>query len=146
MSDIETVEIINDDNQETIILDDDTQTVDIDSTDTFSIQQEILPPVLVQQNIGLAGKSAYEVAVKNGFVGSEDDWLLTLKASYETPEDGVIEYSVNGDVTGIIVGDVTTSFNRNTEGDIISIEKESFIKEFIRDVDGRITGWSIIPK
>lgn len=146
MSDIETVEIINDDNQETIILDDDTQTVDIDSTDTFSIQQEILPPVLVQQNIGLAGKSAYEVAVKNGFVGSEDDWLLTLKASYETPEDGIIEYSVNGDVTGIIVGDVTTLFNRNTEGDIISIEKESFIKEFIRDVDGRITGWSIIPK
>ena len=28
---------------------------------------------------GVAGKSAYDIAVDNGFVGSETDWLASLK-------------------------------------------------------------------
>ncbi len=49
---------------------------------------------------GRDGKSAYEVAVANGFEGTEEEWLTSLKASsisygsiYEFPnigEDGVL--------------------------------------------------------
>lgn len=34
---------------------------------------------------GLNGKSAYEIAVANGYVGSEDDWLLSLKGRDGSP-------------------------------------------------------------
>lgn len=30
---------------------------------------------------GADGKSAYEIAVDNGFVGSEEDWLVSLKGT-----------------------------------------------------------------
>jgi hypothetical protein len=30
---------------------------------------------------GLPGKSAYQIAVDNGFIGSESDWLLSLQGS-----------------------------------------------------------------
>lgn len=33
---------------------------------------------------GQAGKSAYEIAVKNGFSGTEKQWLESLKADPET--------------------------------------------------------------
>lgn len=33
-----------------------------------------------------SGKSAYEIAVENGFQGSEEDWLLSLKG--EDGKDG----------------------------------------------------------
>lgn len=34
---------------------------------------------------GLNGKSAYEIAVANGYVGSEDEWLLSLKGRDGSP-------------------------------------------------------------
>lgn len=34
---------------------------------------------------GKDGLSAYEIAVKNGFEGSEQDWLNSLQATAETP-------------------------------------------------------------
>jgi hypothetical protein len=34
---------------------------------------------------GLNGKSAYEIAVANGYVGSEDEWLSSLKGDYGAP-------------------------------------------------------------
>ena len=41
--------------------------------------------------VGIPGKSAYEIAVKNGFTGTEQEWLDSLKARVrigtETPED-----------------------------------------------------------
>jgi hypothetical protein len=47
---------------------------------------EILPtpPILIEVNnnpIAIRGMSAYEVAVNEGFTGSEEEWLDTLKAS-----------------------------------------------------------------
>lgn len=35
---------------------------------------------------GEAGLSAYEIAVKNGFTGSEQDWLESLKAIFIPPD------------------------------------------------------------
>ena len=37
--------------------------------------------VVLQPNRGLTGKSAYEIAVQNGFVGTETQWLNSLKAT-----------------------------------------------------------------
>lgn len=40
------------------------------------------------------GKSAYEVAVQNGFVGTEAEWLASLKGDPgETPQRGVDYYT-----------------------------------------------------
>lgn len=51
------------------------------------------------------GLSAYEVAVKNGFVGSEAEWLESLKGADgndgHTPEKGV-DYFTKSDETEIV--------------------------------------------
>ena len=40
----------------------------------------------IKQEGGLGGKSAYEIAVDNGFTGTEKEWLLSLRG--ETPYIG----------------------------------------------------------
>ena len=37
----------------------------------------------IKQEGGLGGKSAYEIAIDNGFTGTEKEWLLSLRG--ETP-------------------------------------------------------------
>lgn len=39
---------------------------------------------------GTNGLSAYEIALKNGFVGTEQDWLLSLKGNDGDPGDGIV--------------------------------------------------------
>ena len=95
---------------------------------------------------GREGMSAYKIAVKNGFTGTEQEWLDSLQGSASPPQNGEISYDIEGLVDSITKGTQTTVFNRDEVGNIISIDKESYIKEFIRDQDGRITGWEIIYK
>ena len=95
---------------------------------------------------GRQGLSAYEIAIKNGFIGSEQDWLDSLQGDYVPPQNGFITYDSEGLVSFITKGDQTTVFNRDIDGTIISIDKGSYIKQFLRDVQGRITGWEIIYK
>jgi len=48
-------------------------------TSTFESRKWTLSALLAWLNAnGQAGKSAYQVAVDNGFVGTESDWLLSL--------------------------------------------------------------------
>lgn len=47
----------------------------------------------------LQGLSAYEIAVKNGFVGTEEEWLESLKATAEMENFATKEY-----VNEIILG------------------------------------------
>lgn len=54
---------------------------------------------------GYDGKSAYEVAVKNGFEGSETEWLASLKGSSgvyvgsgDMPEDSNVQIDPDGEV------------------------------------------------
>lgn len=35
---------------------------------------------------GINGKSAYELAVEHGFIGTEEQWLESLKATYDDTE------------------------------------------------------------
>jgi len=45
----------------------------------------ITTPVQIKGDTGETGLSAYELAVQNGFVGTEQEWLESLK--------GIIEWS-----------------------------------------------------
>ena len=38
-----------------------------------------ISPVAIKGNTGDNGLSAYEIAVRNGFVGNEQDWLNSLR-------------------------------------------------------------------
>ncbi|HFL2415210.1 TPA: BppU family phage baseplate upper protein [Clostridioides difficile] len=53
-------------------------------------------------DIGITGKSAYDVAIENGFKGTKDEWLLSLKGDEgDTPligENG--NWFINGEDTG----------------------------------------------
>lgn len=52
---------------------------------------------------GIKGKSAYEIALENGFSGSEQEWLESLKGI--TPHIGENNHWFVGDLdTGILAG------------------------------------------
>lgn len=57
--------------------------------------------------VGAPGKSAYEIAVDNGFVGSEEEWLASLQAS--VTEEGII--AALGFRPGKITVKTTTEWN-----------------------------------
>ena len=48
---------------------------------------------------GIPGKSAYEIAVEKGFLGSEDDWLVHLKEYMVSLEAGDVTVGSKPDVT-----------------------------------------------
>ena len=45
---------------------------------------------------GERGYSAYEIAVQNGFIGTEQHWLATLGTSSHFNEDSIIHTSTAG--------------------------------------------------
>ena len=50
-----------------------------DINDTYSSDE--IDEMINNISVGSAGKSAYQIAVDNGFVGTESEWLATLKGS-----------------------------------------------------------------
>jgi hypothetical protein len=96
---------------------------------------------------GGRGASAYEIAVNNGFQGTEQQWLDSLQGDASvTQQDGVINYDVQGRVESVVVGSITTTFSRTEDGSIESISKPTYDKVFIRDNEGVIVGWNVINK
>ena len=59
--------------------------------------------------VALTGLSAYQIAVKNGFIGTEEEWLASLKG-----EAGTLENLTKADVENVLTGDIT-SHNHDTE-------------------------------
>lgn len=64
--------------------------------DILTIEQEIYTITVEQAGAdGVAGKSAYEIAVDNGFSGSETDWLTALRgADGNDGNDGLSAYEI----------------------------------------------------
>lgn len=93
---------------------------------------------------GRDGESAYDIAVRNGFDGSEQEWLESLSGDYTAPEDGTVNYDSEGNVESLLIGDSLTEFERDSNGNIFRVYKPTHIQEFIRDTEGRITGWVIV--
>ena len=57
------------------------KTINIDIGDSILVGPE--GPQGIQGIQGPEGKSAYEVAVENGFIGTEEEWLASLKAAID---------------------------------------------------------------
>lgn len=93
---------------------------------------------------GRRGESAYNIAVRHGFQGTEEDWLESIGGEPLIPQDGTIEYNEFGEISKILQGTRTTEFERDSEGTIVRVIKDNYIQEFIRDAEGNIDGWTII--
>jgi hypothetical protein len=102
---METIEIIIEETVQPIILE---------------VYQEITPPIVLESYEGKSGDSAYVEAVKNGFIGTEIEWLASLKGDKgdvgekgdkgDTGEKG--DKGDKGDSgTNVIWGDITGSLN-----------------------------------
>lgn len=68
--------------------------------------------VTLQGSIGWKGErgySAYEVAVQNGYVGSETDWLATLGTSSHFTEDSIIHTATSGQTTFALPSQYTSN-------------------------------------
>lgn len=86
------------------------ESVEIESTDEFTILEKTIAEVrkIVEEGLEFStGKSAYEVAVDNGFEGSEDEWLESLKG--ENGKDGI-----GISKSEIIDGELVLTFSDNT--------------------------------
>ena len=57
---------------------------------------------------GIAGKSAYEIAVDNGFIGTETEWLKSLKGSDGDKGDNGTTPHIDGSTKNWFIGDVDT--------------------------------------
>lgn len=69
--------------------------VEVDDSDSISTYSDKINAINIVGEKGDPGDSAYEIAVKNGFTGTEAEWLASLKG--ETGEDGAAgENGING--------------------------------------------------
>lgn len=94
----------------------------------------------------LIGKSAYQIAVENGFKGSEKDWLLSLKGEQGyTPyigENG--NWFINGEDTNISAsGGVKISSKKDSQ-EIIIDEENKTISSMINGVSTIVANYSDI--
>lgn len=94
----------------------------------------------------LIGKSAYQIAVENGFKGSEKDWLLSLKGEQGyTPyigENG--NWFINGEDTNISAsGGVKISSKKDSQ-EIIIDEENKTISSIINGVSTIVANYSDI--
>ena len=64
--------------------------------------------VVLKNSSGTAGKSAYEIAVDNGFVGTETEWLESLKGSDGAKGDNGTTPHIDSITKNWFIGDVDT--------------------------------------
>ena len=73
----------------------------------------------------LQGKSAYEIAIDNGFVGTEEDWLQSLEGS--TPQIGENgNWFIDDQDTGVIAAPELAGFF--SEANLIALSKEEILE------------------
>ena len=111
---------------------------------------------------GAAGKSAYELAVDNGFVGTETEWLNSLKGSNGTSsythikyadsmpdEDSDILASGTGDYIGVYAGPSVTAPTNYTAYSWYKIKGENPVITYDNDgyiiIDGEKTDVCLHP-
>ena len=94
----------------------------------------------------LIGKSAYQIAVENGFKGSEKDWLLSLKGEQGyTPyigENG--NWFINGEDTNISASGGIKISSKEDSQEIIIDEESKTISSVIDGVSTIIANYSDI--
>lgn len=93
----------------------------------------------------LQGKSAYQVAVDNGFVGTEQQWLDTIKPTRSIAENGVQKTATSGltDTYTVTFTDGSTTTFNVTNGAIISGDTSQVIANIAAKFDkagGQVSG------
>ena len=73
----------------------------------------------------LQGKSAYDIAVENGFIGTEEEWLNSLKGSSPVIGDNG-HWIINNIDTGVIASPDLSGYY--SELNLIPIPEEEILK------------------
>lgn len=60
---------------------------EVDENVFFDIQEPDEVVLVIEDGVGPRGFSAYEVAVQNGFIGTEQEWLDSLKSDITISPD-----------------------------------------------------------
>jgi hypothetical protein len=118
---------------------------DVDNDITPGSPEDLAPKSIVGDIDVFVGKSAYEVAVSNGFEGTEAEWLGSLKGeqgeqgvsgvylgSGEMPEGYNVQIDPNGQAMFKIVTEIATDCNTN------EIYSASAFNEFIETLAGML--------
>ena len=76
-----------------------------------NIQLSLNNKIVTFNSTGIQGLSAYQVALKNGFVGTEQEWLESLvhntdmsKVVYDTNDDGIVDKADNANNADKLAG------------------------------------------
>ncbi len=81
---------------------------DVAFNDNKSLQEKLDNGELGGGGTGTAGKSAYEIAVDNGFVGTETEWLESLKGEQGDKGDNGTTPHIDSITKNWFIGDVDT--------------------------------------
>lgn len=77
------------------------------------------------------GKSAYEVAVDNGFAGTEQEWLLSLIGETGAPgtpgQNGTDATVTKSSVESILTGEISSHTHAGGSGGLTQQQIEGFI-------------------
>lgn len=93
---------------------------------------------------GARGLSAYQIALRNGFVGTESEWLASLSSS--TPEsDKYLEYNPDGTLRSITTALGTRVMEYNIDGTLHSVTGTGVYssKVFVYD-NGKLISMEVI--
>ena len=72
---------------------------------------------------GKDGKSAYQIAVENGFVGTEAEWLESLKGIKGDPgNDYVLTDTDKSEIANIVINEYDSSIMAILGGDSVATE------------------------
>lgn len=107
-----------------------------------TIKQPVVVKTLIKNGKGDNGLSAYQIAVKNGFVGSEAEWLLSLKASGSVGINPQFAYDGDGNLESITYDNGAVKQFVYDENGLLYIyivfEGTTYKKEFVYDIDGNL--------
>ena len=67
---------------------------------------------------GEAGKSAYQIAIENGFIGTETEWLESLKGAKGDPgNDYILTDADKAEIANIVINEYDSSLMAILGGD-----------------------------
>lgn len=94
----------------------------------------------LQGQTGEAGPSAYEVAVSNGFLGTESEWLDSITGVSQ----GVsVIYNIEGNIDKLIFEDLTETLFVYSGGELSQVITPKSTKTLVYNQDGVLTGVSV---
>lgn len=90
--------------------------IELTQNNTYIVEkEEESPPDVIDTNIGPRGLSAYGIALQNGFVGTEEEWLASFQIELIQERIPLHGYSFSYDLTGSAKYFRASVFDENDE-------------------------------